>query len=117
MRGGVILQSCQLRRNHANVLGALRHLQPGQLLDGERICPVIRQRADVVQPIGVRHRREIARSLGDLFVVAMQIAEHRLQLHHAFAIQHHIHAEHAMRRRMVRPQRNFEQIAFAAPIQ
>ena len=41
----------------------------------------------------------------------MQITEHRLELHNLLAIEHHIHAKHAMRRRMMRPHRDFEQLA------
>ena len=45
----------------------------------------------------------------------MQVAEDRLQPHHAFAIQRHIHAEDAVSRGVVRPHRHFQQFAVAAP--
>src|SRR3954469_3877290 len=46
-------------------------------------------------------------------MIAMQVPKHWLQLDHALAVQRHIHAEHAMGRGMVRPHRDFEQLALA----
>src|SRR6476661_5455318 len=46
-------------------------------------------------------------------MVAMQVAEHRLQLDHALAVERHVHTEHAMRRGMMRAHGNFEQFALA----
>jgi hypothetical protein len=37
---------------------------------------------EIVELIGVRHRTKIARALGHLFVIAMQISENRLELAH-----------------------------------
>ena len=48
--------------------------------------------------------------LGKLLVVAMQIAEDRLQPYHPLAVQGHIHAEDAVRRGMMRPHRHFKQV-------
>jgi hypothetical protein len=46
-------------------------------------------------------------------VVAVQVAEDRLQPDHPLAVQRHIHAEDAVRRGMVRPHGHFQQLAFA----
>ena len=43
----------------------------------------------------------------------MQIAKHRLQPHYAFAIEHDIHAENAVGGGMMRPHRDFKQLAVA----
>ena len=108
---GVILQARQLGGDDADILGAIRHRQPRELLDRQRVSPVVRERAEIIQPVRVRHRRQIARALGDLLVIAMQVAKDRLELHHDLAIQHHVHAEHAVRGRMMRPHRDLQQIA------
>ena len=49
----------------------------------------------------------------DLLVVAVQIAEYRLQPDHSLAIERHIHSENSVRRRVMRPHRHFKQFAFA----
>ena len=107
----MILQARQLRRDDADVFRALRHREARELFDRQRVSPVVRQRTKIIQAIRVRHRREITRALRDLLVIAMQVAEHRLELHHDFAIEHHVHPEHAVRRGMMRPHRHLEQIA------
>ena len=105
------MQAGQLGGDHANVFGAFGHLQTGELLNRQRIGPVVRQRAKVIQPVRVRHRAEISSVLGDFLVVAVQIAEDRFELHHALAVQRHVHAKDAVRRRVLWPHRHFQQIA------
>jgi hypothetical protein len=107
----VIEQAGQFGGDHANVFGAFGHGQAGELLDAERISPVVGHRAEIIEPVGVRHRPQIARVLRDLLVIAMQIAEDRLELHHRLAVEHHVHAKHAVRGRMLRPHRDFQQLA------
>ena len=51
--------------------------------------------------------------LGDFLVVAMEVAEDRLELDDAFAVEHDVHAEDAVRGRMLRPHGDFEQFGFA----
>ena len=108
---GVVLEPRELRHDDTNVFGAFGNGQAGELLDCERVGPVVRHRTKIIQPVGVGHRGEIRNVLADLLVVAMQIAEHRLELYDRFAIQHHVHPEHAMRGRMMRPHGNFKQLA------
>jgi hypothetical protein len=38
----------------------------------------------------------------------MQVTEHRLELHDPLAIEHHVHAKHAVRGRVMRAHRHFE---------
>ena len=45
-------------------------------------------------------------------MVAVQVAEHRLEANHTLAIQRHVHAKHAVGRWMVRPHGHFKQLAF-----
>ena len=39
----------------------------------------------------------------------MEVAEHRPQFHHRFAIELHVHPKHPVRARMMRPHRDFQQ--------
>ncbi len=110
--GDVVLKAGQLSGDHPDIFRALRRLQPGQLLDRKRIGPVIGQRTKIIQPVSVRHGPEVSRVLADLLVVAMQVTEHRLELHHPLAIQCDVHPKHAMSRGVLRPHRDFEQLAF-----
>ena len=108
----VVLQAREFRGDDADVFGALGNLEAGQFLDRERIRPVVRQRTKIIEPVGIRHRAEIGRALANFFVIAMQVAEDRLQLHDLLAIEHDVHAEHTVRGRVLRPHGNFEQFAF-----
>ena len=109
----MILNPRQFSENHAQIFGALRNFLPDKLFDRQRIRPVVGERTEVVEPICIWHRRQVALALPKLFVIAVQIPEHRLEPDHALAIEHHIHPEDAMRRRMVRPHGDFKQFAFA----
>ena len=109
---GVVLQPRQLGQDDAKIFGALGHLDPGEFLDAERVGPVVRHRAKVIEPVGVGHRAEIARVLADLLVVAMEITKDRLEFPDDFAIERHVHAKNAVGGRMLRPHRHFHQVAF-----
>jgi hypothetical protein len=54
--------------------------------------------------------------LGDFFVIAMQVAENRLELDHRFAVQHDIHPKHPVRGGMLRPHRDFQQMVHPHPV-
>ena len=103
----------QLAQNHAKVLGALRNLLPGELLHRQRIGPIVGQRADVIQPVSERHGPQVAHSLGQFFVVAVQVPEDRLQTDYALPVQSDVHAEDAVGRRVVRPHGHFQQFPIA----
>jgi hypothetical protein len=59
---GVIQEARELGEDDADVFGALGDGLAGELLDGERVGPVVRHRREVVEPVGVGHRREIGTS-------------------------------------------------------
>ena len=107
---GVVDQAGQFGGDDADVFGALGHLDAGQFLHRQRVGPVVGQRADVVEPVRVGHRAEIGHVLADLLVVAVQVAEDRLQADHRLAVEHDIHAEHAVRGRVLRPERDVQQL-------
>ncbi len=110
----MILQTSQFGGDDAEVLGALGHLDSGELFDGEGVGPVVGEGAEVVEAIGVRHGAEVGFVLGDFFVVAVQVAEDRLQFDDLFAIERDVHAEDAVSGWVLRAHRDFEQLRFAA---
>ncbi len=85
--------------------------RPASFSTRQRVGPVVGQRAEIIQPVRVGHRAQVGRVLADLLVVAVQVAEDRLELDHALAVEHHVHAEHAVRGGMLRPHGDFEQFA------
>src|SRR6266700_2780846 len=108
----VVLQSSEFGENDAQVFAALRNFDAGEFLYTERVGPVVAHRTKVIEPICVRHRAEISCLLTDLLVIAVQITENRLELTHDFPVERDVHAKDTMRRRMLRPHRVFEQLAF-----
>src|SRR2546429_9458114 len=95
----------------ANFSGALRNCTAGHLRDIERSAPVVCHRTKILEPIGVRHRAEIARVLADFFVITMEVSENGLQLTDDLALERDVHAKHPMGRGMLRPHRHFHQLA------
>ncbi len=108
----MILQPGQFSENNAQILGALGHFDSGKFLHAERVRPVVGHRAKIIEPVGVRHRAEIARVLADFLVVTMQITEDRFELANDFALERDIHPKYAVRGGMLRSHRHFEQFAF-----
>src|SRR5947209_5115990 len=106
----MVLQSRQFGENHSQIFGALGNFDASELLNAERISPVVRHRTKIIEPIGVRHRTEISRVLADLLVVAVEITEYRLELAHDLALKRDIHSKHAVGRWMLRAHRHFEQL-------
>ena len=101
----------ELRHDDAQVLRTLRHLDVGhQLLDRQCVAKVVAHRAQVVQPVGKRHVHQPGVALADLFVVAVQIAHHRLQVHHLLAVEHDPHAEHPVRTGVLRAHVHHERL-------
>ena len=56
---GVILEAREFRHDDADVFGAFGNGQTGEFLDSQRVSPVVRHRAEIIQPVGVRHVGEI----------------------------------------------------------
>ena len=94
---------CQLCEDDAQIFGALGNFDAGEFFDTERVGPVVRHRAEIIEPIGIRHRAEVAGVLADLLVVAMEITEDRFELAHDLAFECNVHPENAMGRGMLRP--------------
>src|SRR5688572_30904657 len=58
------------------------------LFRSESIRPVIGHRAEIIQPVGIRHAPEISRVLADLFMIPMKVAKHRFQLYNRRSEEH-----------------------------
>ena len=96
----------KLGHHHADVFCSFRWFCIHQLLYRQDIAEVIVHRIEVIQAIGERDVHEESVSLADLFVIAMQIAHHRLEINDGLPFQPHHHAEHTMSRWMLRSEVN-----------
>ena len=97
-------QPPDLAIEHADQLRAARHLQPEQLLRREAEGVLLVHRRDIVEPVEIRDRLQIGLVLDQLLGAAMQQADMRIDAldHLAVELQHE--AQHAVRRRMLRPE-------------
>ena len=97
-------QPPDLAKEHADQLRAARHREAEQLLGREAEGMLLVHRRDVVEPVEIRDRLQIGLVLDQLLGAAMQQADMRIDAldHLAVELQHQ--AQHAMRRRMLRPE-------------
>ena len=97
-------QPPDLAIEHADELRAARHLQAEQLLRREAERMLLVHRRDVVEPVEIRDRLQIGLLLDQLLGAAMQQPDMRIDAldHLAVELQHE--AQHAVRRRMLRPE-------------
>ena len=92
-----------LAADDADGFAARRQLPTHEFFDGERVGDVVRERRQIVQPIGVRHELVVLHVLGDLLVATMQKADVRRRLRDGFAIEFEDEPQDAVRSRMRRP--------------
>src|SRR5207248_5136723 len=88
---GVILQTRQLRENDAQILSAFGNFDSGEFLNTKRVRPVVGHRAQIIEPVSVRHRAEVTGVLADFLVISMQITEDRFELTNDLAFKGYIH--------------------------
>ena len=77
---------------------------PQQLFDGEREGVLLVHRRDVVEPVEIRQRLQIGLVLDQLLGAAVQQADMRIDALDDFAVELEHQAQHAVRRRMLRPE-------------
>src|SRR5215217_6952801 len=63
----------------------------------------IRNGGDVIEAIPVRRDLRVHAVLGDLLHTAMEVTDIAIEIHNGFAIELENHAQHTVRRRMLRP--------------
>ena len=93
----------QLAEDDADVLRPLRHLQLQQLLDGHAVGLLIHELGQVVRPVLVADGRAVVHRLGELLGAAMHVADVRLDVLHALAIDGQHHAKDAVSAGVLRP--------------
>ncbi len=75
-----------------------------QLLDGEREGMLLAHRRDVIEPVEIGHRLQIGLVLDQLLGAAVQQADMRVGALDDLAVHLQHQAQHAVRRRMLRPE-------------
>ena len=101
-------QPADLGIEHADELAAARHLDAEQPLDGEAEGVLLVHRRDVVEPVEIGHRLQIGLVLDQLLGAAMEQADMRIDALDDLAVELEHQAQHAMRRRMLRPEVDVE---------
>ena len=82
-------------------LHAVRHLDAGELLDGEHVRQVVHHAAEIVDAVGVRDVGVPRLPLAHLLGAAVVIADVGHRVDDLFAVELQHDAEHAVRARMV----------------
>ena len=100
----MIQDARDLGEQHADVLAALRRRDAQQLLDRQRVGVLLVHRRDVVEPVEVRHRLQVALVLDQLLGAAMQQADMRIAALDDLAVHLDDQAQHAVGRRVLRPE-------------
>ena len=93
----------QLRQNRAHHTRARRRFGAQQFFHRLAVAQPVRNRRHVIHAVHVRRKLLVAAMLRDFLHAAMQVADDALRPDHALAIQFQLHAQHAVRRRMLRP--------------
>ena len=93
----------QLGQDDANVLGALRHFQPGQLLDRLAVAQLGVELRQVLRAVLVDQALAIVHRLRQLLGAAVHVADVRHDVDDLLAADGEHHAEDAVSRRVLRP--------------
>ena len=100
--------AADLAVEHADQLAADRHVDAEQPLDGQREGMLLVHRRDIVEPVEIGHRLQIGLRLDQLFGAAMQQADMRIDALDDLAVELEHQAQHAVGRRMLRPEIDVE---------
>ena len=92
----------QFRQQHADVLRALRNFHAQNLLHRQAVAQIIRKRRQIIDAVGQGHNLRIGFRLAGFLDAGVQIPNHRLGLDHDFAVHLQNHAQHPVRRRVLR---------------
>jgi len=108
----VCCDALQLAHDHANILSALGHLDPGQLLQRQGIRQIGGHRRQVVEPVGEDDVLEVGARLAELLDRAVQVAHHGARGDDSLAVEREDEAEHAVGAGVLRPHVDGEQLPF-----
>ena len=92
-----------LARHDAQHLAPLRDLDAEQPLGAEREGDVVAGRVEIILTVGPRDDLIVLPVLADLLEAAVQVADVRNAAHDRLAVELEHEAQHAVRRRMLRP--------------
>jgi hypothetical protein len=93
----------ELHQQHAHDGRARRHLDAEQLLDAEAVDRLVEEVGEVVHPRDVGDALRPVAVLEVLLDARVQVADDDPVGHHRLALELEHHAEHAVRRRVLRP--------------
>ena len=93
-------------KHHTDILRALGHFDIGQLFHRQAISLLVAHHGHIIQAVHIRQRLQIGAGFGQLFSAAVQEADVRVGAHDGFAVELQYHAQHAVRRRMLRAEVN-----------
>ena len=97
---------CSSHIMHADHLRAFGNLKPEQLLDRHAVGEVVAQRVEVVHAVGDDDALLVLLVLEELLHPRVEVADVGHALDDHLAIQHQFEPEHAVRRRVLRPERD-----------
>ena len=97
-------QPADLGIEHADELAAPRHCNLKELFRGETECVFLIHRRDIVEPVEIRDRLQIGFLLDQLLGTAMEQTDMRIDTLDHLAVEFQHQAQHAVRRRMLRPE-------------
>ena len=100
-----------LHQQHADLLAALGHFEPRELLERHGIRAVVQQRLHIVETVGVREELAPTERFAGLFLATMQVPHDGLDFAHGLAIEHHLDAQHTVRSRVLRAHVELHQLA------
>ena len=100
----VVHQARDLGEHDPDVLGADRHVDAEELLDRQAVGVLVAHHRDVVEPVHVGQRLDVGARLGELLGGAVQEADVRVGALDHLAVELEHEAQHAVRRRMLRPE-------------
>jgi hypothetical protein len=93
-----------LVEHHADVLGAHRYVDAEQALHRHAVGVLVQHDGEVVHPVHVGQGLDVGPGLGQFLRRAMQHADVRVRVLHHLAVHFQYQAQHAVRRRMLRPE-------------
>jgi hypothetical protein len=93
----------ELRRDHPDVLGTLRHRNAGQPFDGTGVSEIVDHGPGIVDPSGVGKILDIRPVFGHLFLHPVAVADDRLRMHDVLPVHGELEAQYPVGGRMLGP--------------
>ena len=111
----VRVDAVELLEEHADPLGAARHLEVERLLDRHAERRLAAEEREVVHARDVRDGLPVRLLLDVLLDARVHVADHGLEADDELAVEHGHEPQHAVRRRVVGPDVDLEQVRVVRP--